>query len=161
MSCLIWLGCGLTVPGAGAAGCDGRVAHAGGDGAAAVGGNAGGAGRGGRGGPRGAAAGGGGVVAGCFALTRASSAWHGDGRLALLLGVLVVRHQRQQFVKIRDRTRIVALGAEQLGAREIGSALGLRALRDGAGKILDRMIDVALTAIDLAAPEKCVLGIRV
>ncbi len=86
---------------------------------------------------------------------------HGDGRLTLLLDVLVVRHHRQQFVEIRDRTRIVALGAEQLGAREIGCALVLRALRDGAGKILDRMIDIALAAIGLAAPEKCVLNIRV
>jgi hypothetical protein len=48
-----------------------------------------------------------------------------------------------------------------LGARIISGALGLGALRDRAGEIIDRPVDVALAAIDLAAPEKAVLHRRI
>ena len=86
---------------------------------------------------------------------------HGDRRLTLLLGLLVVGRQRQQLVEISNGAGIIALCAEQLAPRKIGCALRLRRLRDGAGEILDRMIDVAFSAVDLATPEKCVWSIRV
>jgi hypothetical protein len=81
--------------------------------------------------------------------------------LTLLLDLLVVRHERQQPVEIGDRAGIFALGNEQLAARKIRSALGLRRLRDGAREILDGVLNVALAAIDLATPVKCVWNIGV
>ncbi len=86
---------------------------------------------------------------------------HRNRRGALLLNLLVVGRKRQQLVEICDRPDVIALGAEQLCPRKIGPTLGLRSLRDGAGEILDCMIDIALAAVGLTAPVERVWRVRV
>ncbi|MGY4154787.1 hypothetical protein ACVINW_000629 [Bradyrhizobium sp. USDA 4461] len=86
---------------------------------------------------------------------------HRERLLALLLDLLVVGKNLQQPIEVANGADVVALGAVELGAGEIGVALGLRCLRDRAGEILDRVIDVALAPVGLAAPVERVRRVRI